>query len=165
MVGKFMDAAAENLRVFCIEEDELVGVHRYPHLPFPDECPEGGKVLPEGVLPVGGADRMGGEGDEIRGDTKKEDPVIRIIAKNIFKAAEVFCYGQKQPLISVGPEAECPAAPAGERLVDARVSDFHVLPGVSVKVIRLFLSHIITPFADGFSETPSASWVSAAYLR
>jgi len=76
MVGEFTDRPLKDCRVFCVDKVELVRVHRDPHPVVFDECPQSGKRLPENALPVGGADRMRGEGDEIRGDAEEVYAVV-----------------------------------------------------------------------------------------
>jgi hypothetical protein len=73
MITKFMNTATEYLMIRGIDEGELVRMHRDTYLMRGDNITQGRKGILEMGLPWKSTDRMGGKGDKIRGDTKKQE--------------------------------------------------------------------------------------------
>ena len=79
----------------------MVRMHRDTYLMGFDEVTKFLKGILEMGLPRIGTDGMGGKGDEIRGDSKKEEFVLDIIVKYVPKAGKVIFYGVLKTLRSV----------------------------------------------------------------
>jgi hypothetical protein len=93
-------------------------------MPF-DEVPDLPKLVLKKDLPVKLTDGVGGKGNQVGGDPKKEDVVFHIKPENFLGTVQVILDSSDQAFLGVGLEAKCPITLTAQTQIYARVPYFH----------------------------------------
>ena len=102
VILKFCDAVIYNLPLRGIEQDELIGMHRHSHVVSSYLLPDIFKVTPEEFYPIGLADWMGSERDQIRGDSEEENVFRFVVIDYFLKTCKIGPNGFDQSYFAVG---------------------------------------------------------------
>ena len=125
VVYEFRHAPRVDALVQGVDEDELVRMHGDAHGVLGDEGACLRELALEPLLPGIVADRMRGEGDEVRRDAEVVYVVFQVEAELLQQAGEVAPHRTLHVLRRVGLEAKGPGAAAVEGKIDARVTYLH----------------------------------------
>lgn len=78
MIQKFLLTSFEDPQLRGVDQGELIRMHGYPHVIPLHQIADPSQLRFKMILPVKPANRMRGEGNQVRGDPEKQDIMLMI---------------------------------------------------------------------------------------